>query len=42
MIVAIAIIAVAAGGIGIFAMSDQNTVTSQDAKELISDIKNRC
>ena len=39
MIIAIAVIAVAAGSIGIYAMSEQNTVTSQDAKELISDIK---
>lgn len=39
MIIVIAVIAVAAGGIGIYAISDQNTVTGQDAKDLISDIK---
>ncbi|MHA7647426.1 hypothetical protein [Nitrosopumilus sp. S4] len=35
----IAVIAVAAGGIGIYAMSDQNVVTEQDAKDLVSEIK---
>lgn len=39
MIIVIAVIAVTAGGIGIYAISDQNTVTSQDAKDLLSDIK---
>lgn len=37
MIIVIVVIAVA--GIGIFAMSEQNTVTTQDAKDLVSDIK---
>ncbi|MFB5605765.1 MAG: hypothetical protein ACE5RL_07960 [Nitrosarchaeum sp.] len=39
MIVVIAIIAVAAGGIGMYVILNQNTVTSQDAKDLMSDIK---
>ena len=39
MIIAVAAIAVAAGGIGIYAISDQNIVTSQDATNLVSEIK---
>lgn len=39
MIIIIATIAVTAGSIGIYAISDQNTVIGQDAKDLASDIK---
>ena len=39
MIIVVAAIAVAAGGIGIYAISNENPVTGQDVKDLVSDVK---
>jgi hypothetical protein len=38
LIIVVAVIAFAAGGVGVYAISEQNIVTSQDVKELISDV----
>ncbi|QUC65167.1 hypothetical protein NsoK4_02590 [Nitrosopumilus sp. K4] len=39
MILVVAVMAITGVGIGMYMMSDQNTVTGQDAEDLISDIK---